>query len=70
MFVRSDDPARDADLYYADLESELAKRPKCSECGERIQAEEYYEFDGKFYCPDCLEKYHRRYTEDYLEADI
>ena len=64
MFIRSDDPARDADLYYADLERELAKRPKCSECGEHIQDEVYYEIDGKNYCTECLGKYFRRYTED------
>lgn len=64
MFIRSDDPARDADLYYADLERELAKRPRCTDCGEPIQDEVYYEFDGKSYCPDCLGEHHRRYVID------
>ena len=63
MFVRSDDPARDAAHRNADEERELAKSPKCVDCGP-IQGEVYYEIEGKFYCPDCLGKYHRRYTLD------
>lgn len=64
MFVRSDDPARDANIYFADLEAEIAKAPKCSECGEHIQGETYYEIDGKKYCTECMETYFLRFTED------
>lgn len=42
----------------------LDKLPICSECGEHIQAEECYEFNGKYICPDCLIENHRRWTED------
>ena len=68
MFVRTDDPYYDFDQWDAEQARYLARLPKCSECGQPIQDEEYYEIDGKFYCSDCLETYHRHYTEDYANA--
>lgn len=49
----------------AELERELAKRPVCAECGDPIQTEHCYEVKGELICPDCMEKYHRKYTEDF-----
>lgn len=64
----SDDPHRDFDRYEAARERRLKLLPVCSECGEPIQSETYYEFDdGKCICPECLEENHRRFTEDYPE---
>ena len=54
----TDDPVRDFERWDAKREAELEKLPKCCECGEAIQSEYYYEFDGDLYCEDCL-KDHR-----------
>ena len=46
-------------------ESELAKRPKCDECGNHIQDDHYYIVGNQNICPDCLETYYRVETDDY-----
>lgn len=70
MFVRTDDPFHDFDQYDAEQARYEARLPKCVDCGQPIQDEVYYEFDGKHYCADCLEEHHRHYTENCLEANI
>lgn len=45
----------------------LDKRPICSECGEPIQDELLYHFDGTFICEDCMYENHREYTENYMD---
>lgn len=50
--------------YEAEQQRLLDKLPICSECGEHIQDEECYEFNGKYICPDCLKENHRRWTDD------
>ena len=64
---RTDDPVRDAENYIADKEAELEKLPKCSDCGYAIQTEKCYEFGSKLICPECLEMYHERNTENYTD---
>ena len=66
MNFYSDDPARDYDRYCAEQEKRLADYPKCCECGEPIQGDKYYDFDGYFYCEDCIEN-HSKWTEDYID---
>ena len=39
-------------------ERRLKRLPKCIECGEPIQSDHAYQFEGKFICPDCME-YHK-----------
>lgn len=41
--------------------------PKCSECGEHIEDDECYEFDGNLICIDCMEENHRVWVESYAE---
>ena len=41
----------------------LEKLPICDECGEHIQDDYYYEFDGAKICDDCLKYYHRKVLE-------
>lgn len=50
----TDDPVADAERYTAEQEAELEKLPKCSECGEPIQTDTYYEFNDELYCEHCL----------------
>ena len=54
------------DDYDAKQARELARLPKCFECGEPIQDEECYELDEeRLVCPECLFRYYRRNTEDF-----
>lgn len=50
-------------LYTDHLEQKLEKCLDCAECGNKIQTDEFYEFDGDFICPDCLLE-HRRWVDD------
>ncbi len=63
MYI-TDDPVADALRYEAEQEKALKRLPKCCECGEPIQSDECYEFDGDFICPDCLKNNHRKWVED------
>ena len=49
------------------MEAKLSKYPKCRECGEPIQTDYAYGFDGKYICEDCLKKYFRVAIEDLVE---
>ncbi len=61
MWGWTDDPVADAERYFAEQDEELEKLPKCCECGEPIQTDTYYEFDGDLYCEDCMDN-HRHFT--------
>ena len=64
---RTDNPARDYDRYAARMQQALDCLPRCFECGEAIQTDEYYELDdGKYLCPACLDENHKRWTEDFI----
>jgi formylmethanofuran dehydrogenase subunit E len=62
----SDDPAKDYDSYCLEQQKRLEKLPKCSECGEHIDSDYYYDIDGVLHCEDCIEG-HRKWTEDYID---
>lgn len=64
---RTDDPVSDFARYDVEQARELAKLPVCAECDEPIQSEEYFEINDEPVCPDCLEKYHKKRVEDYVE---
>lgn len=49
----------------AEQQKALERLPKCSDCGEPIQSEDYFEFDCYFYCEDCVSN-HRKSTEDFI----
>lgn len=48
----------------------LDSLPKCSECGEPIQQDECYDFDGDLICEDCLKKNHKVWTENFMSEVI
>lgn len=60
------DPLADFDRYDAQQQAELKKLPKCKYCEEPIQGEDYFEFEDKILCEDCLISYHRKRVEDYV----
>lgn len=55
------------EMHMAEQERELDKLPECSECGEKIQTDECYEFNDELICPDCLKNYHKKWVEDYVK---
>lgn len=57
----------DAERHYAELEEQAEKLPECSECGEKIQSDELYEFNDELICPECLIHNHRKWTNDFIE---
>lgn len=52
----TDDPVRDFDEWDAEQTEQLKKLPKCDCCGEPIQDDYGYRFDGELLCEDCWNK--------------
>ena len=48
-------------------ERQLRSRPVCACCGEHIQSEALWDFDGVLYCDECAREEFRKYTEDYID---
>ena len=63
------DPERDAEMHYREWEKELAKLPKCVECGEPIQ-DEYLivDDDGNCWDEECFLSTHRVWIESFLKG--
>lgn len=55
------------DRHEAEQEQQLARLPRCCECGKRIQDDYVYDFFGDIYCENCMEKNFRKSTDDYIE---
>ena len=53
----TNDPVADARRYYAEQEEKLNELPKCSECGEPIQDDSYFEVGGDYYCEECMDNH-------------
>ncbi len=47
-----------------DAEEWLEKRPRCVCCGEPIQDDHAYRFDGKLWCEDCVNNEFREDLKD------
>lgn len=65
-FYRTDNPVADFHRHDAEQQERLKELPECSDCGEPIQDDFYYEFDCYFYCADCVSDNHRKRVEDYV----
>lgn len=48
------------------LESLREQLPVCEDCGNRIDADIYFDVDGEILCEKCLGRRYGRRTEDYL----
>ena len=48
------------------LDSELERLPKCTDCGEPIVSDTFYEIGIERLCESCLNN-HRRWTDEYTE---
>ena len=62
--IYTDDPIRDASIYYDELENEISKRAVCDVCGEHIQDEYCYRVNGCYICSNCL------HDEYYVETPV
>lgn len=51
----------------AEQQAQLNRLPKCSECGEPIQDEQCFEFEGKYICKRCMKDNHEVDTEDLMQ---
>lgn len=51
----------------AERQRELERLPRCSECDEPITTDALYEINDELICPDCMEKNHRKWVDDYCE---
>lgn len=67
MFRRTDDPIADFYAYDAEIYRQQQKLPKCGYCDEPIVEDHCYEINGILICQDCLDREHKKRTEDYVE---
>lgn len=51
-------------MHDAELQKELEKLPKCSECGEHIQDEYCFEVNDEYICERCMKDNHRKAVDD------
>ena len=58
---RTDDPVRDAEMYYMDKtddDEDYRDFVRCEICGEKIyEGERYWDLDDTRVCENCLEDY-------------
>lgn len=64
--IYTNDPVRDAETYYSNLERVVRKRPFCSICGERIQDEYAFKIDLHDYNHyDCfMDEFYKRVEDE------
>ena len=63
---RTDDPIADFDRYDAEQSKWEEKLPVCSECGEKVHDDYFYEINDEVICSECLDSNHRKWVEDYV----
>ena len=63
MAFRSGDPLDDFNRLDMEQSRWLARRPKCSVCGEHIQDEEAIHIEDHWICLQCI-KDHKEWIED------
>ena len=52
--------------YESQQERSASKLPKCSCCGNRISTDRFFNVEGTYICPSCIEDYIVN-TDEYLE---
>lgn len=66
MFFPSNDPIADFHAWDAEQTEQLKLLPICSDCGEPIVSDTFYEIGNERLCESCLNN-HRRWTDEYTE---
>jgi formylmethanofuran dehydrogenase subunit E len=62
----TDDPARDFDRWDMEQARAEARLPVCECCGEHIQDETAFHYNGVWICDSCIES-HKEWVEDYAD---
>jgi formylmethanofuran dehydrogenase subunit E len=52
--------------FEAEQEQKEKKLPKCDCCGKRISTDKFFNVEGTYICPSCIEDFIVD-TEDYME---
>ena len=60
MLYFTDDPLNDFARHDAEEVSWIDSRPICSDCGNPIQGNHFYEFERKIICEKCLDMYYKK----------
>lgn len=60
----TDDPPADWDAHCREMDYLHGMLPMCEECGHHIEDEHCYEFNDVYICEECLDKNHKKRTED------
>lgn len=63
---RTDDPLDDFRRKDAQESAWLQRRPVCDYCHEPIQDDFLYDINGEFICENCLDRFFRKDTEDFI----
>lgn len=64
--IYTDNPVKDAERYYEQLEQELEKLPRCSCCDEPITDEYCYMVNDEPVCESCMDSYYRVSVDDLI----
>lgn len=68
MLIRTDNPVRDAERYFAEQDEKMEKCPKCCCCGQHIQEKFAVCNDGDWYCEECEHLLWYAVREEFLES--
>ena len=66
----TDDPVQDYHHYDAVIQAKLSRLPKCEDCANPIQDDEYFDVDGTILCASCLTDRYRKWTDEYLDWQV
>lgn len=66
MYEHIPDYTEQFEEYEARLEDEAGRLPKCECCGERITTEKFFNIEGTYICPTCINDFIVN-TDEYLE---
>lgn len=62
----TDDPVADFERHDREQTAALKLLPFCDYCNDPIQDEYLYDINGEFICEDCLDRFFRKRTEDFV----
>lgn len=64
----TDNPLTDFDNWDREQEKQLARLPRCSECGNSIYPDEFlFDFNGEVICEKCLNDNHRKWGDEFIK---
>lgn len=64
---RTGDPLDDFTRLDRQQAADLERLPVCDYCKQPIQDEFLYDINGEFICEDCLDRFFKKETEDFVK---